>query len=322
MVVSIKKNEHILSFSTSLLQSGKKPATVSAYIADIKGFLHYIEQIKVSMENCDPSILFYYQQNLSEQQKHPNSIRRKLIAVRLFYRHLNEKNSKKYAPLEEAIIPGRNESLQVRFTTHHFEECIHIFDAQSPNIKILRDQAIFCLLCLEGAKSSEIIRLTPQDFVFAENIGSLRILGERRRIIALCDRTSKSIQNYIYGMSRYYPKTMYPHVYQNLFVSFRGKHLDNPSKTLSRHGIKFMIYELGEMIGISQLNSEELRHHAIQYHLQLGKKASEIREHFGLKRNGLIAKHASPSSNSLNLNTNATPHVISSTTDGTGYESH
>ena len=60
---------------------------------------------------------------------------------------------------------------------------------------------------------------------------------------------------------------------------------------MTRHGLKFVMYELGDKIGVSALNSELLRHHAIRHQLALGKTPEELMGHLGLRRLGNIARH-------------------------------
>jgi hypothetical protein len=60
---------------------------------------------------------------------------------------------------------------------------------------------------------------------------------------------------------------------------------------MTRHGLKFVMYELGEKIGISKLNSELLRHHAIRHQLASGKSPEDLMGHLGLRRLGNIARH-------------------------------
>jgi hypothetical protein len=54
-----------------------------------------------------------------------------------------------------------------------------------------------------------------------------------------------------------------------------------------------MLYELGHQCGISRLNSELLRHFAMDYQLKvLGKSTEDVMAHFGLKQSGNIGRHS------------------------------
>jgi hypothetical protein len=60
---------------------------------------------------------------------------------------------------------------------------------------------------------------------------------------------------------------------------------------MTRHGLKFILYELGDKAGLSKLNTEQLRHFAVTYLIGLGRTPEEIMAHLGLRRIGNIAKH-------------------------------
>ena len=51
---------------------------------------------------------------------------------------------------------------------------------------------------------------------------------------------------------------------------------------------------------IKKLNTELLRHYAINFHLELGKSPEDVMEHFGLKQLGNIGKHARKMPKELN----------------------
>ena len=55
--------------------------------------------------------------------------------------------------------------------------------------------------------------------------------------------------------------------------------------------MKFLIYEIGESCGYNKLNTELLRHHAINYLLERDGCPEAVRQHLGLKQAGNINKH-------------------------------
>jgi hypothetical protein len=69
---------------------------------------------------------------------------------------------------------------------------------------------------------------------------------------------------------------------------------------MTRHGLKFIVYELGDKVGAKSLNTEQLRHFAVTHLISQGMAPDEIMAHLGLRRLGNIAKHlASVDSSSL-----------------------
>jgi hypothetical protein len=82
----------------------------------------------------------------------------------------------------------------------------------------------------------------------------------------------------------------------HMFCAFKGREAATPLATMTRHGLKFMLYEIGQSCGIAKLNTEQLRHHAVQFQLAQGKSMEEIMVHLGLRRPGNISKHLHKSS--------------------------
>jgi hypothetical protein len=78
-----------------------------------------------------------------------------------------------------------------------------------------------------------------------------------------------------------------------MFVAFKGPHCEIVLPSLARHGLKFLIYELGEGVGLTHLNAETLRAYAIGHLLQRQWTAPQIMKHLGLRRIGNIARYTS-----------------------------
>ena len=76
-----------------------------------------------------------------------------------------------------------------------------------------------------------------------------------------------------------------------MFIAFKGRDASFPLPNMTRHGLKFIIYELGEKIGMASLNTEQLRHFAVSHLISLGYAPDQIMAHLGLRRLGNIAKH-------------------------------
>ena len=68
---------------------------------------------------------------------------------------------------------------------------------------------------------------------------------------------------------------------------------------MTRHGLKFILYEWGEKAGTKHLNTELLRHFAVTHLLREGRSPEEIMQHLGLRRMGNIAKHIAALSKSF-----------------------
>ena len=185
------------------------------------------------------------------------------------------------------VIPPRNEELPEGLEEDEFDRLLTIAQNSTPEIKASRDAAILALLGYEGLKATEIIALSWDDFLNESGRGSLKLPGTRSRVITLNSITTEFIQSY----KRVFNKLRFEVSRPNIFVAFKGREAAKISPKITRHGLKFMLYELGVKIERTGLNTELLRHHAINYMIREGKSPEEIMGHLGLKRLGNIAKH-------------------------------
>lgn len=278
-------------FQTHLIKQGKQKSTVESYVRDAKGFLNFTTKVNLAINAIEPQTLVSYQAFLQKSGK-INSIRRTLIGVRQFFRFYAKKNKLKSNPLEEVPIPSRSEQLHPVLKTDEVSKILGFTETGPCLVKSWRDGSIIALLAYEGIKVSELIELTWSDFILNKELGSLRVVGNRARIIQLRPDTARRIHTYQKHLLAHFPKNLYTHLHTYMFIAYKGRDLSKPEPQITRHGLKFMIYDLGNSINKPKINSEMLRHHAIGYHLLLGRTPEEIMQHFGLKRAGNIGKHA------------------------------
>ena len=88
-----------------------------------------------------------------------------------------------------------------------------------------------------------------------------------------------------------------------LFFALKGKEQKKTFDKITRHGMKFLIYEIGEEAHFNKINTELLRHHAITYLIQKKKTAEAVQKHLGLKQAGNIIKHMNKSKREIHDST-------------------
>lgn len=287
--------DSLTGFAQSLQEKGKQPATVDSYCRDARDFLEFLESQGLPLNQVEPDTLLHYQDYLAGQahDKH-NSIRRKVIGTRQFFRYLSESRQLVATPFDEVPIPERFESLPESMDPKALDAFLDPQQDDDVSLKGLRDRAIICLLALEGLKANELIHLQWQDYLPRSDGATLRINGLRLRTIELSHATQLSLKLYrakFQQMRELWTRSAT--VNHRMFISFKGRNGAVILPQLTRHGLKFLLYEIGEQIHVNHLNSELLRHHAVQFQLALGKSAEDVMGHMGLRRPGNIAKHAS-----------------------------
>lgn len=280
----------IQKFREALKASSKQPATVESYSRDAEEFLRYLKSIPLDMLVAPPESLLWFRDYLGQDAE--NSIRRKVIGIRQFYRFLASEKLILESPFDEMPIPERDDSLEAPLASKDLDTLISL--VSQDNLKSCRDRAILLLLGLEGIKTHELIELQWKDFIVsATGTSVLHIPGDKSRSISLDSETKDSLLDYKHYFEKW-RSTLQNQERINfcwIFVSFKGRDGSVVLPKMSRHGLKFMLSELGEKAKIKNLHSESLRHLAIEQLISSGKRPEDIMSHLGLRQLGNIGKH-------------------------------
>ena len=282
------ERDYIDEFRAHLKAASKSPSTIESYSRDAKDFFFFLQESNLVLDEVDADSFNEYIKNLQSRDS-DNSIRRKIIGIRQYFRFLAEFNRTYESPLDYVSIPERDESLPEGLEDEDIDEIECVLGSKSRSIKPSRDLAIFYLLSLEGVKANEVISLKWSHLFITPTRSTLQVPGSKGRTIELSLKSRKAISAY----QSIFNENLKSFVFErdSLFVSFKGRDFCTVLPQMTRHGLKFLLYEIGNSVGIKHLNTELLRHYAVKYQLSLGKTPGEIMAHFGLKRMGNIAKH-------------------------------
>lgn len=291
----VRSHQKVQEFSAFLKESGRQPATVDSYARDARTFIAYLHSLGLSITQVESDTLVHFEEYL-RQEKHEreNSVRRSVIGVRLFYRFLVETGNVASTPFDEVPIPQRQEELPKALQGLDWDELVKAATSDASPLRSSRNLTILCLLALEGVKATELIELEWKDFLDFESGSTLQIHGQRKRTLPLGPDTLNAIRAYrsllgdLVGTSSKDPLAKQG---IRMIVAFQGRDGGTILPKMTRHGLKFIIYEFGEKIGLGHLNSEILRHYAVTHLLSEGKSVEEIKTHLGLRRAGNITKH-------------------------------
>ncbi len=281
-------------FAENLRSKGKQPATVESYCRDAQRFLEYLGKFKLAAEKVESETLLAYQDFLKgDCEERDNSVRRTVIGIRQFYRFLSESRAIGSTPFDSVPIPVRDETMTKGLETTDVSRLLEIARNGRPDCKAARDAAMVSLLAQEGIKANELISLRWSDLLQEKENATLRISGTRTRAIAL----SKESLEQLLAYRRHYQLIKHPAIVHSpekrIFIAFKGRDAASPLALMTRHGLKFILYELGDKAGLSRLNTEQLRHFAVGNLITRGRSPEEIMLHMGLRRIGNIAKHLS-----------------------------
>ena len=276
-------------FKQHLAQRGRQPATVESYARDCSSFLDFLHETGVNAGDIAPDVFLEFQEHLGSRGIRGNSVRRTVIGVRQFFRFLQDRYQWDRSPLDDAPIPEREDSFSNRVSDDVFVALIQSAHTSSPDIKRYRDVAILMLLGIEGLKVHEMIALDWKDFMYSTTHGILTIHGDRSRSINLESDTSEALRTLRQISEEARPSLT--NAASKIMLGFKGSTASVVIPNLTRHGVKFALYELGNQIKLPQLNSEELRHHAMGHKVAIGFSPEQLMNHLGLRTIGKTAAH-------------------------------
>ncbi|NIP25877.1 MAG: site-specific tyrosine recombinase XerD [Phycisphaerae bacterium] len=184
-LVSLPLGRSVRDFLDYLVvEAGLSNNTILAYGRDLRSFLLYCKSQHVSrLEQIKPVLIHKYLQILSRAEKSESSIKRCLVAIRMFLRF-----SKLTGLIDDdftAILEGPK-LWQKLPTICSKQKVIDLLNGPLPDEPFyLRDKAILELLYATGVRASELAGLKTSDLNL--DIGYLRCLGKgnRERVIPI-----------------------------------------------------------------------------------------------------------------------------------------
>lgn len=206
-----------LSYLTT--EAGLAKNTVLAYGRDLKGFLQYCKSRKISrLEQVRPVLIQGYLRIQSSRDKSESSIKRCLVAIRMFLRF-----AKLTGLLEDdfATILEGPKIWQRLPAVCSKQQVVDLLNAPSPKEPFcLRDKAILELLYATGVRASELAGLKTTDLNL--DIGYLRCLGKggRERVIPIGKAAIAATREYL---ARQRPRLTKPFSGDLLLLSRTGR---------------------------------------------------------------------------------------------------
>lgn len=280
----------IAHFKAYMSAKGRQPSTIESYGRDGETFLEFVTEAGLPLGDVSTQTLQDFQETLRQRGIQSNSVRRTIIGVRQFYRFLQDSLKWSSSPLDDAVIPERCDDYRPRLTQEDLTRLLQVPLLESQKLKAFRDHTMLHLLALEGLKVNELIELEWRDFLNSSGAGHLSIRGDRARTLTLEADTTLSmvrLRDIVRGLAA---ETL-GKSHSKLMVGFKGSDAKHVESGLTRHGVKFALYELGHLAGIKQLNSEDLRHYAIAHKVNLGFTPEMLMNHLGLRTLGNIGRH-------------------------------
>ncbi len=238
------------------LELGLSANTREAYGADLLSFCSFLNKIKVkSFNDVTRQHILDYLMAEKERGLGLNSISRRLVAIKMFFRYMQRENmlAKNITDVMDSphlwrVLPG---VLSVA-------EVDRLLNVPAENDRIaVRDKAMLELMYATGLRVSEVAGLQLHDIHFDD--GYVRCIGKgmKERVIPFGDKAHDSLRRYINEVRDSFKKDPYE---QTVFLTYRGT-------PFSRKGIWKNIKKYALKAGITKNVSPHTLRHSFASHL-------------------------------------------------------
>ena len=246
--------------------------TVTSYKKDVDDFQEFIFKDEIELEDVDKYVIREYMMTLSKSVS-KRSIKRKLSALRHYYKYLVNNNYVKVNPFLVVHSPKTKNNFP---TALYLKEIALLF---SENLKRtdplkVRDQAILELLYSSGMRVSEICNVNIQDIELNSRVIRVFGKGKKERLVPYSEICKKCIIEYSRTLR---PELLSKNNTKNnaLFLNFRGARL-------TPRGFQYILKQITVKTGIEMdLHPHTLRHTFATHLLEGGADLRTIQELLG-----------------------------------------
>jgi len=238
------------------VERGLANNTIISYREDLQLYLDYIEECHIdALSKIDKANITNFMLSQKDRGIAPNSIARRLAAIRMFHRFLARERIIKNDPSALIDSPKLWKRVPDTLTINEVDALIAAADVH--DTQGIRDRAILETLYATGMRVSEVVNL-KKDNVNLE-IGFLRCIGKgnKERVIPLGKKAIAGITRYL-EVSR--PKLLGKKEADYLFLSRFGR-------KISRQSLWKMIKKYAKQAHIKKPIKPHIMRHSFATHL-------------------------------------------------------
>ena len=254
------------------VECGFSEHTIAAYEADIRRFIHHVQQdidadvtpARIEADHVRTFLALEARRGLSAK-----STSRALVAIKGLFRFLVEDRWLDHSLVENVESPRLPRHLPHTLSQTQINE---LLDAPWPDTPLgMRDRALVETLYATGARVSELVRLNATDF--RPDLGFVRVFGKgsKERIVPIGKQALDMLASYLqYGRPRLCAVGE-----RGLFVSRRGARL-------TRHGMWRLIKRRARNVDLdAEISPHTLRHSFATHLLEGGAGVRAVQELLG-----------------------------------------
>lgn len=253
------------------VERGLSNNTIISYREDLNNYIDFIEKNNInSLSKISKDNITGFMLNQKDRGIAPNSVARRLAAIRMFHRFLARERILKNDPSTLVDSPKLWKRVPDALTVNEVEALISQPNVHDP--QGVRDRAILETLYATGMRVSEAVNLKKDNINL--DIGFLRCIGKgnKERVIPLGKKAIASIKRYM-EVSR--PKFLKNKESEFLFVSRCGK-------KISRQSFWKIIKKYSRMARIKKpIKTHTLRHSFATHLLEHGADLRSVQEMLG-----------------------------------------
>jgi len=253
-LISLTMNQYITEFADYLkIEKRQSPNTVSAYKRDMKRFVSYFSDKKVSEVTASDVRSFLL--SMREEGLAASTVARALSSVKSFFSYLFTENQISENPTEIIESPRPWRKLPNVMSMEEVDALIAAPDTKSP--AGLRDLAMLELLYATGLRVSELVsvKMSTVDL----KVGYLRSLGKgsKERVVPLGDAARIAVENYLLNGR---PSLLKKRSSGDMFLTRRGV-------GMTRQGFWKILKQYTVKAGVKGAVSPHTLRHAFATHL-------------------------------------------------------
>jgi len=248
--------------------------TVISYSRDVRQFLGFIQAKGIGVQDVDHQVLLGFLEHLTHRDLRSSTKRRKIEAVKTFYRAMKRTGELKENPAAGfRDMPGKQET-RARVLTEMEYRTLRDVVKGSRRKSSIRDYAILELALQTGLRRAEICSLCMDDVQLSTRttVGHVRVRkgkGGKERSVTMNDAAEGALKAYLACRAR--------------DTGHREVFLNNRLKPCTPAIISVIFRRYMEQAGIDGASFHSLRHTFATHSLKMGTNIIVVQEALGHK---------------------------------------
>lgn len=257
------------------IERGYSEHTVDAYNQDLLEFLDFLKSQQrrkaVQLQKADRLAIRHFLAKCVKDKVSRATVRRKIAALRSFFRYLLTRQIIKSNPADGIDIPRKEKRLPSIMAE---EDLGILFDSPpEPNFRAVRDRTILELFYSTGIRLSELVGTDLSSIRWKESVIHVMGKGRKGRILPLGKKAQQAIEQYLpYRKERLEELNT---ATEAVFLSRIGSRI--PRRTVQR----IVERELQKICQATSLSPHLLRHSFATHMLDHGADLSAVKELLG-----------------------------------------